>query len=442
MSETQTEEQALKEAVDAPSPTPGAIIDVQQGGASSLSIDKFHEAMGLDMDDDPEPEESEEDLEEEGSEDEDELDEDEEDGEELQDEEDEEADDETEEDEEDEVLEEDDEESESDRGRDKRRTKPIKAKSPDGESITLDPDTVIVQNVDGEAREIRLGDHLNVVAGELTVNSRLGKIASYKEQLDQERNHARSQLEQRFEFDKKISDLVASGKTEEALFEISSRAGDPELTPGKLMRRIYANIAKAANKFQGMSKGEIEAHFDRIDAKWLRDKSKKREEDEKIATGARQFLEESNRLLAENGITQEEFHRVYSNLSARNELPNASPEGTRDYVLRRAIRAKADTIIGSVFDRIDPALKQNGEMINKCRKILAATSFTEDELEVVLRNHLGTEKKRIASNLSKKVRKGNPRATTPKKKSAGEKNVESKTFKGAEDLAKAFGFSY
>ena len=409
-----------------PAPAPSApakkvVIPVGQTGGA-YSLETFNRAIGNEEPQDLEPEAEEdssvgtlsEDFKEEGSEDEPS-----------------EKEAKKEEDNEDDSEEADKEEPSKEKS--KLSGKGFKAKTADGKEIEIPEDAVIMHQVDGEMQEISLKDHLNMVAGELTVNQRLGKVASFKDQLDKERERIHASFRERQEQEQQVLQLCSEGKPESALCFLADKAG---VSPVQLYKQMLANVVKAYNAFEGKSPAEIENHFLSLETQWLQDKQKKKSQEEQDAQRRASFNDEVMKNLQQEGISQELFVDTAEKLTNEGALANLDGRTALNAVIERALEVKHEHLVKNALSKKYPKLLSNPKMIELFMKYTNPHDYTEEDILAVAESVLGEETKRLASNLNKKL-PPQERARLEKKSEA--KPRDKRTIRTASELAKAFG---
>jgi hypothetical protein len=191
MAETQTPSSEASTSTPAQTtPTKSEKVKIEMASTGGgFSLDSFERATGTEIEDAPEEDTDAQDMEDEGrgelidkenpegDEDVDDADLEDEDDEELGDEE----------DESDEESEDDEEELDLDGVSKATKKGTIQAFTKDGKPVNLPADLEIEQVIDGETKKVKLWQLKNIIAGELTVESRLGKVSSFREEVEQRR---------------------------------------------------------------------------------------------------------------------------------------------------------------------------------------------------------------------------------------------------------------
>lgn len=407
----------------AATPAKKVVIPVGESGGS-FSLDAFNRAMGVEVVDEPDVETSESD-EAIGS---------------LQDEfksapKEEDSEEESDEAEESEEGEEVEKEAGSKDEAAKPSGKAIKAKTADGKEIDIPEDAVILHKVDGELKEINLKEHLNLVAGELTVNQRMGKVASFKEQLDKEREQVFATLKAREDEEKQILEYCAKGNPEAALCYLAEKNGQ---SPVQLYKQMLAQVAKAYNSFEGKSAAEIENHFLVLETQWMQDQQKKKKDLEAEQTKSQKFAQQVTTTLEQEGINEELFVSVTDQMAKAGELSGKSDVEALDAVIDRALEIKHKNLIHSALSKEIPKALNNKDFVGLLLRYTNPHDFSEAEILKIAKGVLGEETKRIAATLSKKSSPGNARSHSSEKKSEA-KPVKKRALRSASDMASAFG---
>lgn len=310
----------------------------------------------------------------------------------------------------------------------------IKAYTKSGKAITLPPDLEIEQVVDGETRKINLREHLNVVAGELTVDSRLGKIGSFREQVETRRKEIEG-IHGKFMDD--INTLVGfakEGKPDLAICYLAELNG---MSPVQMKKQFLKAIVAEAAKFEGKSEVEIENYYLNLDRQWRDRKEQKQKERNKKQTDANAFVENVTGQLKREKISPEEFTAASQELKGKGELQNLSQDEAIDRVIEHALYSKHVNMAKSAIGLVDAKLVNNKRVFELLLRHTHPNEFTVEEMADVLSEYLGKTKTRIASGLSKKVQHRQVQAKSEKQNEAGKKQ---RTYRSQGDLGRAFGF--
>lgn len=315
-----------------------------------------------------------------------------------------------------------------------KKEKSFKAKRADGTELDIPDDVVIVHKVDGELQEIPLKDHLNMVAGELTVNQRLGKLASYKAELEKTRDAA---LAQEKEFQARVSKLVELSKSESPATALCYLAELSNKSPVQMYRAILGEAAKAADAFKEMSPAEIENHFLKLEVNWKNEQQEKTSKQDREKQEVNAFLQQVDAELKEENLTHEEFSKAVNELSTKEQWTKLTRNEKKNEAIEQALFNKHNLLVGSAIDKINPELRRNDKLVKLLLQQTNPHEWAVEEIEALIKEVLGEETKRIASNLSKK---GTQTAKSQKKSES--KPKERKTFSSMSDMAKAFGLNH
>ncbi len=438
---------------DAPPAPPSEVkINVGGGGAGAFTLEDFNQATGTEIEDLPNPlldEEAGEDyvpddeLEESDDDSEDEL-EDDEDGD-TDESEDEDGDDESDDedgDDDDSEEDEDGEEEDSEDADEPSDVGTISAKTPDGEEYEIPENIIVLQKVDGELQEIPLREHLNIVAGELTVNQRLGKLSSAREEMKKTVEQNNAQMKARLDQDAKLLEHLSKGQTLEAVMYLADLTGD---NPAQILKSMHASVASHLKSFRGKSRADMDNFYLQVERDWERSRSKKRQREDEFKAQESAFISETEALFQEKGITYEQFDAIHSKMIENGdpalEEAQSDPRKIRDVVVRTTIEAKRAIRMIRAIESVNPKLENDAALIRKLEKAIDLLDYDDDQLAELVREHAGEGTKRRASNLSRKAKKTN-KAVPKKKSDAKAKKLEGKKLRGMEDLNKAFGFSY
>lgn len=313
--------------------------------------------------------------------------------------------------------------------------KGIKAFTKDGKELKLPPDLEIEQVVDGEPVKINLREHLNVVAGELTVKSRLGKVSSFREEVEQRRKEIESEHSR---FTGELQTLVsfaAQGKPELAICYLAELNG---ISPIQMKKQFLKSVLAEATRFEGKSEVEIENYYLNLENQWRNRKEKKASEQREQQEKANQFVQKVNNILVTQDITPEDFSIASEDLRNKGELEKLGRDDALSRVVEHALLIKHVSMAKSAIEAVDPKLVKNTKLFNTLLDLTHPNKFTVEEMSAVLKEYLGKASDRIASSLSKKVQPQQVRARSEKQNGAGNKK---KVFKSADDLARAFGLS-
>lgn len=311
----------------------------------------------------------------------------------------------------------------------------IKAFTKDGKEVKLPPDLEIEQMVDGEPVKINLREHLNVVAGELTVQSRLGKISSFREEVEQRRKDIEKE-HNKFHGDlKTLIDFTTQGRPELAICYLAELNG---MSPIQMKKQFLKSVLAEATKFEGKSEVEIENYYLNLENQWRNRKEKKAKEQSEQQEKANQFVAKVNNILTKENLSPEEFSIASEDLRTKGELDKLERDEALSRVVEHALLIKHVSMARSAIEAVDPKLVKNKKLFNTLLDLTHPNKFTVEEMSAVLKEYLGKASDRIASSLSKKVDPRQVQFKSEKQNGAGNKK---KVFKSADDLARAFGLS-
>lgn len=311
--------------------------------------------------------------------------------------------------------------------------KGIKAFTKEGKALTLPPDLEIEQMVDGEPRKINLREHLNVVAGELTVQSRIGKVSSFREEVEKRRQD----LERGYtKFNNDINTLVdfaKQGKPDLAICFLAEMNG---VSPIQMKKQFLKSLVAEATRFEGKSELEIENYYLNLENQWQLGKQKKAREAEQKKQNFESFISHVTNELKKENLLADEFIAAKEELSNNGSLNGLSQDATLDRVIEHALLKKHSIMAHDAIEQVDPKLVKNRKLIDLLLEHTHPNKFSVEEMANVVRTYLGKETTRIASNLSKKV--GVPKTTTSSEKQNGA-GKKQRIYRSQADLARAFG---
>lgn len=315
----------------------------------------------------------------------------------------------------------------------KNTKKGIKAFTKDGKALNLPPDLEILQTVDGETRKINLRDHINVVAGELTVNARLGKVASFREQVEQGRREIQA-VHSKFQED--IQTLVSFAKEGKPDLAICFLAEMNGISPIQMKKQFLKTLVAEAQKFEGKTEVEIDNYYLNLESQWRDRKEKKQKEKLTQQEEVNRFLTHATAEIKKENLSNDEFSAAQKLLRENGELEGLSRDESLDRVIEHALLTKHVNMAKTAVQNVDPKLAQNKKLIDLLLECTHPNRFTVDEMADVVREYLGKTTTRIASNLSKKVSHQPMTARSEKQNGAGKKQ---KTYRSQGDLQTAFG---
>jgi len=310
-------------------------------------------------------------------------------------------------------------------------TKGIKAKTKDGKDVTLPEDLVVPWKVDGEVKDIPLKDFMGIVAGELTVNQRLGKLASFKEELKRERDAFIDRKKEDHLEMEKILHLCHQGQPEAALCFLAERAGK---SPVSLYKTLLSNVDKAYQVFKDWPTEKIENHFLQLELKHNQEQQDKKEAAEGKKREAHGFLADCEDQRKQNGLSEDEFASSANYLAEKGDFKGLSRSDRLDRTLEQALYVKHLGMVDAAVRKIDPKLLNNENLLREVLRTTNPHDWSVEEIVEVIREVLKGETSRIATNLSKKAPAAS-RAASEKKSEAKQK----KTVRSVSDLGRAFG---
>ena len=310
----------------------------------------------------------------------------------------------------------------------------IKALTKDGKALTLPPDLEIIQNIDGEERKINLREHLNVVAGELTVDKRLTDIGVFRSQIEKRRQELEGFHSKFQEGLQTMAQYAKEGRPDYAICFLAEMNG---ISPIQMRQQFLKTLVSEAQKFEGKTEVEIQNYYLNLERQWREGKDKKRQEAEAKAAQANQFVAYVTEELKKENISPEEFTTSSQELGRQGELQNLNQEQRLDRIIEHALLTKHATMAKEAISLVDPKLVNNRVLFDKLLEATHPNRFTVEEMADVLADYLGKARTRIASSLSKKVRTPQQvQANSERQNGAGKKQ---KVYRSQGDLQRAFG---
>lgn len=309
----------------------------------------------------------------------------------------------------------------------------VKAFTKDGKAITLPPDLEIEQVIDGETHKINLREHLNIVAGELTVQSRLSKIGSFQEQLKKERETILSKHEK---FNGDIETLVSFAKEGKPDLAICYLAEINGTSPIEMKKKFLQAIVQEATKFEGKSEIEIENYYLNLERQWRDRKEQQRKQKEEDQSKADAFIRHTIEQLKKQNISPEEFSTATQELATYNELNGLNQEDKLGRIIEHALLTKHRSMAKSALELVDPKLVNNKKLFELLLESTHPNKFTVEEMADIVSGYLGKARTQIASSLSKKVSASQIQTKPEKQNGVGKKQ---KTFRSLAEMQKAFG---
>ncbi len=310
----------------------------------------------------------------------------------------------------------------------------VKAVTKDGKEVTLPPDLEIVQMVDGEPRKINLREHLNVVAGELTVESRLGKISSFRAEVEKRKNEIEAI---HTDFQTKVRTLVdfaAQGKPEMAICYLAELNNT---SPIQMKKQFLQTLVAEAQRFEGKSEVEIENYYLRLEQDWQRRKAQAESEKLSKQEKVNAFIHQVTEDLKKENISPDEFSETAAALQKAGKFDGLSQQEKIDLVIGEALYVKHEKMSTEALNLVDPKYANNKQLRQLLMEFTHPNKFTVEDMAEVVKEYLRTKTSQLASSLSKKatgIKK--PVAQPEKQNGAGKKQ---KAFKSPGDLARAFG---
>jgi hypothetical protein len=309
----------------------------------------------------------------------------------------------------------------------------IRAKTADGKDLIIPSDAVILWKVDGEVQEIPLKEHMNIVAGELTVNQRLGKLASYREELRQENERITSEAVSEREENQEVMQLFASGNSAPAFCKLAERLGT---SPVQMYRTMLAEVNKAYKAFEGWSQEKIENHFLNLETNWMKEKEKKSLSKEAEKTKVNTFIGQIASALKNEGLDNDQFVEAVDTLVAHDpeKWKTLSLEQRRDAAVEQALYTKHLNIIGTAIDSVNPKLRKDEKLIKDIIGVTNPHEWSSGEIAALIKNVLGDRAQSVATNLSKRA--GNSPQNSQKRSVA--KQDKMKPVKSLSDIRAMF----
>lgn len=311
----------------------------------------------------------------------------------------------------------------------------IKAKTKDGKEINLPDDLTISWKVDGEVKEINLKEHLNVVAGELTVNQRLGKVASFKEQLDKERGAFQTKQKEETEKYQTLVKFCQEGKVDSAMCYMAELAGT---SPVQMYRSMLTASVKAADGFADKTPEQIENAFMKMELDWQKDKTTKEAQKREAEARAEEFNRRVSAEIQDEDLTYEDFDAAVAHLSQNEPAwKDWSPEQRKDEAIERALLGKHTSLIGQALDKKNPKLRKNEKLVELLLKHTDPHKWSVDQIIQLIDEVLGAETKKLATTLSRKVISSEMQNSQKK----DGKNEKKKTARSSSEMAAIFGLA-
>lgn len=312
----------------------------------------------------------------------------------------------------------------------------VKAFTKNGKAVVLPPDLEIEQVIDGETHKINLREHLNVVAGELTVQSRLGKIASFREEVETRRKEIEGAHTKFHTSLKTVVDLVEEGKPDLAICFLAEMQGK---SPVEIKRNFMKALVAEAAKFEGKSDVEIENYYLNLEKKWRDHKSKKEADKTDAQKKANEWVAFVTGELKKENISPQEFTAANNDLRKNGELEGLSQDAALDKVIEHALLTKHSTMAKDAIRLVDPKLTENKKLFDLLLEFTHPNKFTVEEMASVVREYLGKATTRVSTSLSKKVGHKPTKVPSKSEKQNGA-GKDKRTYRSQGDLGRAFGF--
>lgn len=337
-----------------------------------------------------------------------------------------------EEEEETEEEEEDAEEEPEEEAKDKKKkAKGVKIIGKDGKEFSIPEDAIVEKQIDGRMQKIPLKEALNIAAGEITVNQRLSKVASFYEDVKKHSESIRAEQEASKAKEEKVMKYIEENRPDMALVYLAEQAGT---SPVAMYRKLLANLATAVQNFEGRSPEQIENHFLNLEAQWHKDKEVERKKSEESAKNYQAFTSKINELRASVGVSEEEFVEAVSELEQSKQLVKDNPEEAAKSVINHVLHNKHLGLIDGAIKKVNPKLASNQKLVRLVYENTDPIKFTEDDIAEIIREVSGEQANAVASNLSKK---SGLKTTASEKKT----EVKPKKFRNLSEMRESFGFT-
>lgn len=289
----------------------------------------------------------------------------------------------------------------------------------DGKEVAVPNGAHVEVVVDGKKRKVPLQEVLNRASGDLAVQNRINqveaeRVKARKEWLakHQEAEKLNESLAERNKSLQTIGKLVKEGKAQDLLaFCALQVGGDPKEVFKKLMTESSAWGQKLAQMSEGqrevwldsvglaLEKAQLEEERKRLQA--LKDKDKVATETKTVESYATEQIQKSASSSAE--FRAMVTHLQKNGVALRGETPQDRIDEVLDYI--------HESRVVSVARSIDPGLlEKKRDLLQKVFDATLAMGIRKEaQIKRVFEEVVSSEKKatekRIAENLSKKVRK-------------------------------------
>ena len=339
---------------------------------------------------------------------------------------------ETEEEESEEEGEEDAEEESQEETKDKKKKgKAFKVIGKDGKEFSLPDDAIVEKQIDGKMQRIPLKEALNIAAGEITVNQRLSKVASFYEDVKKHSESIQAEQAKVKEREEKVFKYIEENRPDMALVYLAEQSGT---SPVAMYRKLLANLATAVQNFEGRTPEQIENHFLNLESQWHKDKEAERRKSEEAAKGYQAFTSKINEMRSSVGVSEEEFVEAVAELEQSKELIKDNPEEAAKSVINHVLHNKHLGLIDGAIKKVNPKLATNQKLVRLVYENTDPIKFTEDDIAEIIREVSGEQAKVVASNLSKKA---GVKTSSPEKKT----EVKPKKYRSLSEMRESFGFT-
>lgn len=315
----------------------------------------------------------------------------------------------------------------------------IKAFTKDGKPITLPPDLEIEQMVDGKLRKINLREHLNVVAGEMTVEDRLREVTEFRNELEEARQFLVTRDQKFVEHCGTFAKFASEGRPDKALMYMAEITGQ---SPVQIVRNFRKIAIGEFNRHKDKTPEQWENYYDKLELKWREDRDRKRiaaEQKERDAQTAKTQKDAyTNSVIAElkkENISPDEFDAAHHMLRNKRELEGLSQDAKLDKIIEQALLTKHENMAKSAMRLVNPKLLSNKALFDKLLDVTHPNKWTVEEMAALIKEYIGDTTTRIASSLSKKVSPQQVRTKSERQSEAGTKKV----YRSQGDLQRAFG---
>lgn len=313
----------------------------------------------------------------------------------------------------------------------KKKAKAVKIVGKDGKEFSIPDDAIVEKQIDGKMQKISLKEALNIAAGEITVNQRLSKVASFYEEVKKHSESVQAETAKRAEKEQKVLKYIEENRPDMALVYLAEEAGT---SPVQMYRKLLANLATAVQNFEGKTPEQIENHFLALDANWHKEKEIARRKSEEEAKNYQAFTQRINDLRSSVGVSEDEFVSGMEELSQSKQLGSEPPEEAAKKIINHVLHNKHVALIDGAIKKVNPKLASNQKLVRLVYENTDPVKFSEDDIAEIIREVSGEQAKAVASNLSKK---SGVKTTAPEKKT----EVKPKKFRNLSEMRESFGFT-